>query len=117
MIICSCNVLSDHEIRLVATAAAEEALSPCQVHKCLGCRVQCGRCARAIRRIITEAATACPSGRARCPVQAATAGPAISVTQPGPDEIEKRNPCSLTMALTRLSPRPTPGSRRLLSER
>jgi bacterioferritin-associated ferredoxin len=59
MIICSCNVLSDHEIRLVVTAAEEKALSPCQVHKCFGCDVQCGRCARAIRRIIAEAAMAC----------------------------------------------------------
>jgi len=58
MIVCSCNVLSDHEIRLVATAAPEQALSPCRVHQCLGCRVQCGRCARAIRRIIADAATA-----------------------------------------------------------
>ena len=35
----------------------------------------------------------------------------------GPVESESRNPCSRTMALTRLSPRPRPGSRRLLSER
>jgi len=55
MIVCSCNVLSDHEIRLVATRAGEPTLSPCQVHACLGCRVQCGRCVRAIRRIISEA--------------------------------------------------------------
>jgi bacterioferritin-associated ferredoxin len=64
MIVCSCNVLSDHEIRLVAMAAREPALSPCEVHQCFGCRVQCGRCARSIRRIIADAATARSSGRA-----------------------------------------------------
>jgi bacterioferritin-associated ferredoxin len=26
-----------------------------QMYACLGCKVQCGRCARAIRRIIDEA--------------------------------------------------------------
>jgi hypothetical protein len=43
--------------------------------------------------------------------------PANSATQPGPDEIFKLKPCSLAIALTRLSPNPKPGSRRLLSER
>jgi len=43
--------------------------------------------------------------------------PAISVTQPRPEEIVKRNPCSFAIALTKLRPRPSPGSRRLLSDR
>jgi bacterioferritin-associated ferredoxin len=55
MIICSCNVLSDHEVRNVVTAAWEQPLTADQVHGCLGCNVRCGRCARAIKRIMSEA--------------------------------------------------------------
>jgi bacterioferritin-associated ferredoxin len=58
MIVCSCNVLSDHEIRNVVTASREQPLSAQQVYDCLGCSVQCGRCARGVKRIITEASTA-----------------------------------------------------------
>jgi bacterioferritin-associated ferredoxin len=59
MIVCSCNVLSDHEIRNVVTASQEEPLSAQQVYDCLGCSIRCGRCARAVKRIITEASIAC----------------------------------------------------------
>lgn len=58
MIICSCNVLSDHEIRHVVTAAREQPLRAEQVHGCLGCTMRCGRCARAIKRIMSETVTA-----------------------------------------------------------
>jgi bacterioferritin-associated ferredoxin len=37
----------------------EQQLSGQQVYDCLGCSVQCGRCARGVKRIITEASTAC----------------------------------------------------------
>jgi bacterioferritin-associated ferredoxin len=55
MIVCSCNVLSDHDVR--ATLAAGEAAprTTGQVYHCLGCSVRCGRCARTIRRIMDEA--------------------------------------------------------------
>jgi bacterioferritin-associated ferredoxin len=59
MIICSCNVLSDHDVRS-AMGAAAELRSPMQVHLCLGCRVQCGQCAGAIRRILSEMAHGVP---------------------------------------------------------
>jgi bacterioferritin-associated ferredoxin len=59
MIVCSCNVLSDHAVRNVVTASREQPLSAQQVYDCLGCSVQCGRCARGVKRIITEASTAC----------------------------------------------------------
>ena len=59
MIVCSCNTLSDQEIRNVVTASREQPLSAQQVYDCLGCSVQCGRCARGVKRIITEASTAC----------------------------------------------------------
>ena len=55
MIVCSCNVLSDHEIRNVVRASREQLLSAPQVYDCLGCSIRCGRCARAVKRIITEA--------------------------------------------------------------
>ena len=62
MIVCSCNVLSDHEVRhAVATTAPRTAG---QVYGCLGCSAQCGRCARTIRKIMDEAlgASGCPAG-------------------------------------------------------
>jgi AAA15 family ATPase/GTPase len=40
MIACSCNVLSDHEIRNVATAAQVQPLSAHQVYGCLGCNIK-----------------------------------------------------------------------------
>jgi bacterioferritin-associated ferredoxin len=58
MIICSCNFLSDHEVRNVVRALPEQSLSTHQVYERLGCTVQCGRCARTIKRIIIEASTA-----------------------------------------------------------
>jgi bacterioferritin-associated ferredoxin len=58
MIVCSCNVLSDHDVR--ATLASGEAAprSTGEVYNCLGCSAQCGRCARTIRRIMNEAIAA-----------------------------------------------------------
>lgn len=54
MIVCSCNVLSDHDVR--STLAEGAAPRTCgQVYQCLGCSAQCGRCARTIRRIMDEA--------------------------------------------------------------
>jgi bacterioferritin-associated ferredoxin len=52
MIVCSCNVLSDHEVRTVVNTAT--CRTPSYVHGCLGCRVQCGRCAQTIRKIMEE---------------------------------------------------------------
>jgi len=55
MIVCSCNVLSDREIRNVATAARVQPLSAHQVYGCLGCNMRCGRCARTVKQILSEA--------------------------------------------------------------
>ena len=52
MIVCSCNVLSDHHVR--SAVEAERTRSTGQVYDCLGCSAQCGRCARTIRRIMDE---------------------------------------------------------------
>ena len=66
MIVCSCNVLSDREVREAAKEAASR--SAAHVYGCLGCSAECGRCARTIKTIIQEAlgpcAQACCAG---CP--------------------------------------------------
>jgi bacterioferritin-associated ferredoxin len=62
MIVCSCNVLSDADVRDVASAAAPT-VTPRQVYACLGCEARCGRCIRTIRRILREGSP--PEGRCR----------------------------------------------------
>jgi bacterioferritin-associated ferredoxin len=68
MIVCSCNVLSDHDVRNAVTAASNLPRNAKQVYGCLGCSAECGRCARTLQTIIEEAlgpcAEACCSG---CP--------------------------------------------------
>ena len=54
MIVCSCNVLSDGDVR-TAVSGDRRVRSTGQVYGCLGCSAQCGRCARTIRRIMNEA--------------------------------------------------------------
>jgi bacterioferritin-associated ferredoxin len=54
MIVCSCNVFSDSEVR-VALAGAGHRLGVSRVYASLGCAAQCGRCARSIKNIIDEA--------------------------------------------------------------
>jgi bacterioferritin-associated ferredoxin len=61
MIVCSCNVLTDHEVRGAANASAPRTTG--QVFGCLGCSAQCGRCARTIRAIMDEAFVAAMRGR------------------------------------------------------
>jgi bacterioferritin-associated ferredoxin len=58
MIVCSCNVLSDRDVRS-AVSAAETPRKTSQVYGCLGCSAQCGRCARTIRKIMDEALAGC----------------------------------------------------------
>jgi bacterioferritin-associated ferredoxin len=61
MIVCSCNVLTDHDVRATLTEGGCAPRTTCQVYHCLGCSAQCGRCARTIRRIMDEALTAAGS--------------------------------------------------------
>ena len=73
MIVCSCNVLSENDVRS-ALGAAQMPRTAGQVYGCLGCSPQCGRCASTIRRIMDEAiavaratvCTCCPGGRHGC---------------------------------------------------
>jgi bacterioferritin-associated ferredoxin len=61
MIVCSCNVLSDQEVRTACARSTPRTTG--QVYGCLGCSAQCGRCARSIRKIMDEAlaGAGCPS--------------------------------------------------------
>ncbi|WP_315738584.1 MULTISPECIES: bacterioferritin-associated ferredoxin [unclassified Bradyrhizobium] len=59
MIVCSCNVISDHDIRNAVKSADELPRNPKQVYGCLGCSAECGRCARTIKTIIDEALGPC----------------------------------------------------------
>jgi bacterioferritin-associated ferredoxin len=74
MIVCSCNVLSDDDVRSVVSSAEQLPRNAKQVYGCLGCSAECGRCARTIKSIIDDAlgacAKACCSG---CPHSAAHA--------------------------------------------
>ncbi|MBB3769706.1 bacterioferritin-associated ferredoxin [Angulomicrobium tetraedrale] len=75
MIVCSCNVLSDRQIRDALTDAESPARTAGQVYRCLGCSAQCGRCARTIRKLIDDVNAANCGGCAReCPAHALVEG-------------------------------------------
>ena len=64
MIVCSCNVLTDHDVR--SALSGDDAARTCgEVYGCLGCSAQCGRCARTIRRIMNEALATADGGCCR----------------------------------------------------
>jgi len=74
MIVCSCNVLSDHDVRHAVNSADILPRSAKQLYSCLGCSAECGRCARTLRGIIDEALGACAGAcRAGCPHSTADA--------------------------------------------
>jgi bacterioferritin-associated ferredoxin len=52
VIVCSCNVISDHQVRSVTAEQAVRSTS--EVYRCLGCTAACGRCVRTIRNIMDE---------------------------------------------------------------
>ena len=61
MIICSCNVLSDGEVKECVGRATGSPRTPSEVYDCLGCSPKCGRCARTIRSIMETVWTAAHS--------------------------------------------------------
>ncbi len=65
MIVCSCNVLSDHDVR-TAVKTTENVRTAGQVYGCLGCSPQCGRCATTIRRIMDEALDVAAGACGKC---------------------------------------------------
>lgn len=65
MIVCSCNCLTEAQVRESCTRTEGAARSTFEVYKCLGCSPKCGTCARTIRKIMDEtlggaACNACP---------------------------------------------------------
>jgi bacterioferritin-associated ferredoxin len=71
MIVCSCNVISDHDVRSVVRTAEAAPRTAGEVYGCLGCSPRCGRCATTIRRIMDQALGGCPEGCA-CAICAAS---------------------------------------------
>ncbi|WP_112663727.1 (2Fe-2S)-binding protein [Microvirga flavescens] len=58
MIVCSCNVLSDGDVKACLNPGPDCPRTPAQVYRCLGCSPQCGRCVRTIRALMDEALNA-----------------------------------------------------------
>jgi bacterioferritin-associated ferredoxin len=73
MIICSCNVVSEQQVR--SKLANTQRMRMSQIYDCLGCSVQCGRCAHTIKRMM--------SGELRAGVSVmSSGGPVIDSRQP-----------------------------------
>ncbi len=54
MIICSCNVISDHDVRDAVESVDIELCSTAQVYNCLRHLVHCGLGSRSVGRILQE---------------------------------------------------------------
>jgi bacterioferritin-associated ferredoxin len=61
MVVCSCNVFNDAQVRAVIASAKTPRMS--QVYASLGCAAQCGCCAHTIKSIMDEC-RGCPSAAA-----------------------------------------------------
>ena len=59
MIVCSCNVLTDHQIRNAVLGSSQPLLNAHQIYVCLGCSMRRGRCALTVKRIAGEASKVC----------------------------------------------------------
>ncbi|WP_245898206.1 (2Fe-2S)-binding protein [Phreatobacter cathodiphilus] len=81
MIVCHCNVLSDHDIRACLGDGPDCPRAVGEVYTCLGCSPECGRCARTIRAIMREAGVggcaACPVGECAGHAHDGAAGPVL----------------------------------------
>jgi bacterioferritin-associated ferredoxin len=53
MIVCSCNVFSDQQVRSTLAKATQQ-MRMSQIYDCLGNGVQCGRCAHTIKQIMSS---------------------------------------------------------------
>ena len=84
MIVCSCNVLSDGQVRACLDPGPGCPRTAAQVYQCLGCSPKCGRCARTIRGIVANAlgeAHACSTGcAAACPLAKGESGKGVVTT-------------------------------------
>jgi bacterioferritin-associated ferredoxin len=71
VIVCSCNVLSDGQIRQCLRPGPDCPATPAQVYRCLGCGPRCGRCAKTIRAIMDTALEGTRADCAQCPMRLA----------------------------------------------
>ncbi|MGO4704817.1 bacterioferritin-associated ferredoxin [Microvirga sp. 2MCAF38] len=62
MIVCSCNVLSDGDVKACLKPGPDCPRTPGQVYQCLGCSPNCGRCVRTIRAIMDQALSTSAAG-------------------------------------------------------
>lgn len=85
MIVCSCNVFSDGDVKACLRPGPDCPRTPAQVYRCLGCSPNCGRCARTIRAIMDtalseasqQAATVCQRGCCPAPLEKVAAEPTL----------------------------------------
>jgi bacterioferritin-associated ferredoxin len=79
MIICSCNVFSDHEVR-TAVAVGAPPRTTGELFRYLGCSAQCGRCAWSIKAIMDARKSSDVAGppRAPCPMARSCGGDSVS---------------------------------------
>ena len=68
MIVCSCNVLSDVDVRNCLNPGPNCPRTPAQVYRCLGCSPNCGHCARTIRGIMDDALAGAAEACHACPI-------------------------------------------------
>ncbi|MGY2053063.1 (2Fe-2S)-binding protein [Methylobacterium sp. JK268] len=83
MIVCSCNVFSDGQVRACLNPGPACPRTPAQVYACLGCSPKCGRCARTIRGILTRALA---EAHESCATACGTACPLSAASEPAPAE-------------------------------
>jgi bacterioferritin-associated ferredoxin len=76
MIVCSCNFLSDDDVRNAVNGSDDIPRHPKQIYGCLGCSAECGRCARTIKTILDDALGACAKVcQSGCPHRRSEAAP------------------------------------------
>jgi len=54
MIVCSCNVISDHEVRDAASTSDYRSGRMSQVYRTLGRKPKCARCQHSIKEIVRK---------------------------------------------------------------
>jgi bacterioferritin-associated ferredoxin len=73
MIICSCNVFSDQQVRSTLAEATQQ-LRMSQIYDCLGSGARCGHCAHTIKQIM--------SGKPRSGVSVMSSGGPVMDSRP-----------------------------------
>lgn len=114
MIVCSCNQLTERQVReALAGDAARRPRSPGQVHRCLGCKPDCGRCMRQIRQLFSDITTSdCQIGCAVCPGEASSAASAVAAMTAG---LPPGLPVQVIQPVARVTPQPPQQETELLA--